>query len=256
MKGLIIKDAICLKKNLKMFAFVTFGVIALAVMYVISLKCGNMADIVKKWNGQDTMSKEVFLQFSKTAIELVLIIPMAFAANVIDCFKEDRKANFNNTLLSMPVNTMEIVGARYMSLFMYVMLGFICSAVSGICISTASEDFKFYELFSVVLMFAGIMIIYMSIVMPCLYYFGTKRADIICFAPFVAAVIGFVAVFGQKITDIPEESFDTEAIKMMKSFTGFITTKGLIFMGVGLVCIVCAYFISVKITKSNRGINL
>ena len=43
MKGLIIKDVMCLKKQLTVFIFVLIGVVAVSIMYVLSAKFGNIA---------------------------------------------------------------------------------------------------------------------------------------------------------------------------------------------------------------------
>ena len=43
MKGLIIKDIMCLKKQLRTFSFVLLGVFVLALMYVLSARFGNIA---------------------------------------------------------------------------------------------------------------------------------------------------------------------------------------------------------------------
>ena len=43
MKGLIIKDIFCLRKQLKTFTFVLIGVFVLALMYVLSARFGNIA---------------------------------------------------------------------------------------------------------------------------------------------------------------------------------------------------------------------
>ena len=43
MKGLIIKDIMCLKKQLTVFIYVIIGVVVISVMYVLSAKFGNLA---------------------------------------------------------------------------------------------------------------------------------------------------------------------------------------------------------------------
>ena len=42
MKGLIIKDLYCLKKQFVTFAFIISGVVAVAIMFVLSERFGNL----------------------------------------------------------------------------------------------------------------------------------------------------------------------------------------------------------------------
>ena len=52
MIGLITKDMYCLRKNLKTFICVTIGVITVAVLFLVSSRCGNVA------LGMEQMKKE------------------------------------------------------------------------------------------------------------------------------------------------------------------------------------------------------
>ncbi|MGN0374414.1 MAG: ABC-2 transporter permease [Butyrivibrio sp.] len=250
MKGLIYKDFLCLRNNLKANIAVTAGVIALAVMFVISSRCGNMADIINNMNGEDSMSKDLFLRVSRMAICIVLLIPMAFAGNVVDCFKEDKRAGFYNTLLGMPVNNKEIIGARYLSLLLYTFTGFICSLIAALSICLASDEYIFGEMVSVVLTFGGVLVIYMSIIMPLLYLFGTDRADIIYSAPIVIIIIAAVVYANTKKVSALSEAV---IINKIDSFINFISHKGGLLMGGAILCLICAYFISVKIIDVKRG---
>ncbi|MBP5762642.1 MAG: hypothetical protein J6W48_06675, partial [Lachnospiraceae bacterium] len=45
MKGLVIKDIMCLKKQLTTFAFVIAGVVVISILYVLSSRFGNLATV-------------------------------------------------------------------------------------------------------------------------------------------------------------------------------------------------------------------
>lgn len=257
MKGLILKDILCLKKNLKLFVLVTLGVILLSVMFVLSSRFGNIADAMNNYNEEDTMSKEMLLKMMELAMHLILFIPMAFIGNVIDCFKEDRKADFYRNLLGMPVNNMEIAGARYISMMIYVTLGFICSVIAALGISAASDRLVFKDMLSAVLVFGGVLMIYMSIVMPCLYGFGVRKADIISGVPFVFILIGG-AFLMDRITSGSSTGMSDEMviIKLINDFKDFLTHKGGVVIAVASICLTVAYLFSVKILEKKRGLGL
>lgn len=246
MKGLIYKDILCLKKNLKMFTMVTLGIVSLAVMYVVSSKYGNVADFLHQQDfGEDTMSKTMLLSMLNLTLLIVINIPMAFIGNILDCFNEDKKAGFHNILFALPISKRKIVGARYASILMYMLLGFACAGVSAITISIVSDEYTFFEMMGTVFAFAGVNIAYMSIVIPLLYYLGSARGEVIFIVPIAITLVGIGAYLINKFDNIPDEQFDVECLKLINSFVDFITTKGILVFLAGAGCLVCSYLISV-----------
>lgn len=251
MLGLIYKDAICLKKNLKMFVAVGFGVMLLAVMFALSCKMGNISDGLSNYDSTDTMGKELLVAVIDLTMHMVLIIPIAFIANIVDCFTEDYKSGFYNKLLGMPLKYTEIVGARYLSMLLYGVLGFLFALITGVGISMATDRIVFKELMSVVFLFAGIFVAFMGIVIPSIYLFGARKSNLICSAPFIGATIVVFAYVIVNDDKIPES--DIEMAILFNKFLNFITHKGGIFIAVGLAFLVLSYFVSVLIIKHKRG---
>lgn len=251
MTGLIYKDAICLRKNLKMFIGVGFGVVALAVMFALSCKMGNISEGLKTYNAEDSMDKEMLIGVINMTMHVVLFIPMAFMGNIIDCFKEDRKAGFSNSLFSMPLNYKEIVGARYVSMMIYFVMGFIFSLITAIGVSMSSDRVKFDEMLSTTLFFAGIMTVYMGIVIPCVYAFGSDKSDLICAAPFGAVLIGAIAYVSVNEDKIPED--ETGLLKILNDFMDLLTKKGYVVIAAAMVVLIASYFSSVLIIKKKKG---
>ena len=246
MKGLIYKDIFCLKKNLKMFILVTLGIMLLSVMYVISAKHGNVADFMSKQDfGEDTMTKTLLLSMINMTLLIVINIPMAFIGNILDCFNEDKKAGFHNILFAMPLSKRKIVGSRYASIMMYMLLGFVCAGVSAVTISIVSDEYTFDEMIGTVFAFAGVNLVYMSVVIPLLYYFGSAKGEVIIVLPIVIALICVCAFLINKFDGVPDELFDAKLLKLLDSFLEFITTKGILVFLAGMGCLICSYFVSV-----------
>ena len=251
MLGLIYKDAICLKKNLKMFVAVGFGVMLMAVMFALSCKMGNISEGLSNYDSIDTMGKELLVAVIDIVMHMVLIIPMAFIANIVDCFTEDYKSGFYSKLLAMPLKYSEIVGARYLSMILYGFVGFLFALITGIGISVSTDRIMFKELMSVVFLFAGIFITFMGIVIPSIYLFGARRSNLICSLPFIGAVIVLFAYVIINDDKVPES--DIEMAMLFNKFLDFITHKGGMFIAIGLAFLVLSYFVSVLIIKHKRG---
>ena len=56
MKGLILKDVMCLKKQLTVFCHVIVGVIIVSLLYVLSARFGNLAEAGREMMRTDDMS--------------------------------------------------------------------------------------------------------------------------------------------------------------------------------------------------------
>lgn len=256
MRGLVLKDFICLKRNLKMFTFVTLGVIAIAVMFILSSRFGNIYHGLKNYDSTDTMDKDMLISMIELSMHLILVIPMAFVGNIIDCFIEDRKADFYKNLLCMPLNNYEIIGARYISLVLYVLVGLLCSGLAAFCMCICSETLVFKEMFSVVLFFGGFFIIDTCFAIPCIYALGAKWGRVASVLPIVV-ILGVGIFMGdkvmQKYEQLPDEAYMMVLFDKIKNL---LTDKGVIVSMVALGMLVCSYFVSVIILKKKRGLGL
>ena len=250
MTGLIHKDAVCLKKNLKMFIFVGLSVMAVAIMFAISCRMGNISEGIKNYNSEDSMTKELLISVINISMYMISIIPIAFIANIIDCFKEDSKAGFHNTVFSIPLNSREIVGSRYLSMLLYILVGLCFTLVTQVGISVASDRIQFNDMYPTALFFTGIMLMYMSIVIPCVYLCGSKKSEVICVVPFVIAILAGIVYIVVNEDKMPET--EVELAKAGYKFVEFVQDKGFLVFGISILCIIGSYFTSVMIIKKRR----
>lgn len=254
MSGLIKKDMYCLKKNLRMFLLVTVGVIVLSVMFIISAQSGNVAQGISQMKAEnDGMSEADFYGMFQMAVWAVLFIPIAFVGMIVECFKEDRKAGFYRYMMTLPLSEAKLVGSRYISLLMFMVTGVAGSCIAAVFVSLVSDYFELGKLLSIILTFAAVLLVYMSIVMLLLYIFGTERADFIQCAPFVAAFIAVVVVMAGKISSIPENQLDGYFGRFIEELSDIIARNGILFMGIAIVCAAVSYLISCKMLKQRRG---
>lgn len=253
MKGLLIKDYYCMKKSLKSFLALTIGVILIGIMFAISMEHGNMAIAAAGTAAEAGMDEATVFDMFRVAVWLVIIIPMAFVGNVVDCFKADMRADFGKQLFSLPVSSKQIVGARYLACIIYALVSFVGATITARCISGASEQYPFSELLSVAILFGSIMIIYLCIVMCLVYLIGVKYADYIQSAPILIVLVVAVIFTNVKMMNMAEEELDALMTNMWGTVKGFMTQNVGIFLLVAVVILVITYFASVQIVEKRRG---
>lgn len=104
MKGLIIKDIMCLKKQLTTFVYVMVGVIVLSVMYVLSARYGNIALAGQEMlKGNDLTAIDV-QNLGTEVLVLFMLLPIALVGNMANVFAADGKAGFYKISGALPVS--------------------------------------------------------------------------------------------------------------------------------------------------------
>lgn len=253
MKGLLLKDYYCMKSNLFSFLCLIIGVVVIGVMFAISIQHGNMADVVKDLTEEQGMSIELGYDLFRAGVWLILMLPMAYVGNVIDCFKADMSASFGKSLFSMPMKASQIVGARYLACLLYAGISFLGSLLAALCVSGATKYYPLSELLMVCATFGALFIIYLSIVMMLLYLLGTRHADNIMSAP-LFLVVGVGIVYAmlkmENMGGAEEDAFFAniwENIKdLLIQYTGILCV-------IAVASLVVCFVVSVKIVEKRRA---
>ena len=253
MKGLLIKDYYCLKKSLRSFLLLTIGVIIIGVMFALSMQHGNMAVEAAEMAEKSRLNDATVFDMFRIAVWLVIVIPMAFVGNVVDCFKEDMRADFGKLLFSLPVSSKEIVGARYLVCMLYGLVSFVGATITALFISGASGEYPFSELMSVAVIFGSVMLAYLSIVMCFIYQLGVKYADYIQAAPILLAIVGIGIFASKKMSAMEKEALNPMVDNMWDNVKAFVLGNAWIFLMITVVFLVITYFASVKIVEKRRG---
>lgn len=94
MRGLLIKDFYCLKKQLINYGFVIIGVIVISIMFVLSYNFGNIhtgfVQIVD--SGQNT--ETAVMQMARGAMLLFMLIPLLIGAAIYVSANFDKLKDF------------------------------------------------------------------------------------------------------------------------------------------------------------------
>lgn len=190
MKGLWYKDLCILKKQLLSFLTVSCGVVVLGVAFFYSAEYGNVALLLEKASAENPKLSENMVLMYKTAICLVLMIPLAHIAVVTECFKEDRTNHFGKVAGSLPISNTGLVLNRYLLVLGISLAAMAFSAVSAFLILGATDMFTAPQLFSYIICFWCLFLMHVFLIIPLFYGWGTEKANIIDTAP--VALLGIV----------------------------------------------------------------
>ncbi len=253
MKGLILKDIYSLKKVLIGFFAVMFAVIVLGILFSLSVEFGN----IEKAIAEGLMTKKEFFSLYKMGIYCILVLPMAMVPSISECFKVDKQASFYKLVFSFPLEPAKIVGARFAAMMIFVLVAFMGSTVACLCLSLAAEGIPFSELFPVVVLVAGFIMMYASYLLTATYQFGAHRIDMIMVIPLVLLFLAFSVPFMKfMMTDTTPEETSSIIGSVGDTLTNFVTNYWGWFLIVGFLVVGIGYVLSVKIVKKRRGLTI
>ena len=124
MKGLVLKDLMCLRKQLMIFGYVVVGVLVLSVMFVLSARFGNIAMANQAMVATEGLSASDITNLSTNVLILFMLLPLATVGDFANVFTEDGKAGFFNVSSVLPISVKKRVLAKYVTIF----------AMFGLCI--------------------------------------------------------------------------------------------------------------------------
>lgn len=246
MKGLMLKDLYILKRNLLTCLTVTVGVILLSILFVLSSRYGNIADILVKLKAEPQGEEQFFASF-RVGILLLLILPTGCLFMINNGFIEDTKAGFYKVQTSLPVTAAQIVGARYLS---FLILAGICltgAFAAEFFVSLATDAFPFGKTCLQIFNIFCVLLIYNLAEMPLYYYFGSKRIEILLCLPLVI----FYAFFSIYI--MTNAAAAEQIIKTGMKLARQISTRQTAFYILCLIFTLASYFFSCLIYKKKEG---
>lgn len=256
MEGLVKRDLYCMRKIIKLFLGVTAGVILLSFLFVLSTEYGNLNPEKVHALAETREEMDELISLMQLGVMFILMVPLAFIANITDCFKEDYRADFHKFLFTMPVKYSVIVGSRYVTCLAFVGVSFLGSTLAAVLVSMVSELYEFETLFSVISVAASFFILYAALELILLYSFGSSHADIIQIVPFLVFFVVLYILFASKIMSMSEQEMDNlfgSAIVILTKVKKFVTEKYILFLLGSLVALALSYVGSVFIMGRKAG---
>ena len=216
MKGLILKDLLTLKNQMRNIMIIIIGFIILSIM----------------------MENYFYIAF---------IIPFYIVMLVISTFSYDELNNANTYIVALPYNRKTIVKARYYLSLMSIITALLIGAILSFIIPQFNANMDFMSTFaSSVATIIGVILV-ISLLMPCFYKFGVQRGRVILFIAIMAVsfLIGIILSL-----------FENSTLKIAEFFSALENTNYVILIAGAILIILLilyiSYLFSCKIFKNKE----
>lgn len=256
MKGLIIKDLMCLRKQRIIFIYTVVAVIVLSVMFVLSARFGNMALAGKEIMLESGVSDVDVRNIATMVLILFMLIPIATVGDVSTVFVADGKAGFANISSVLPLSIEKRVMAKYLTVITMFGIGVTIDLVISFVLSFLTDIVSFADFFGIIISVASIMIIYGAFTIMFCFLFGCGKEGYAQIVTLSLMFFGTILFNFNKIKMIISSIINNDDgdIVFINDFMNFIKQKYYILFAMAIVIVISSYLASVYIAKRKRGI--
>lgn len=261
MKGLIIKDVMCLKKQLTVFVFVLIGVVAVSIMYVLSAKFGNIALAGREMLASEDATAVDVKNLSSMALVFFMMLPIATVGDMANVFTADGKAGFARMAGALPVSIKKRLLSKYLTIYALLGLGVIVDVLLAFVLSLLTDIISFADFFGIIISVSSVMGIYSALVIFFCVLYGYGKEDFAQISSLITMYLAFFLIrldlIKQIIADIVAGGAGTEASEstlLLWQALDFIKEKfWILFVIAALVCIL-SYVATLQVAKRKRGV--
>ena len=252
----MIKDLMCLRKQMILFVYTVAGVLALSIMFVLSARFGNIADANQTMMIENNLTDMDIKNLCTTVLILFMLLPIAMVGDVTTIFRMDGKAGFTSISSILPLSVNKRVLAKYLTVFMMFGIGVIVDIVVSFVLSVFTDIISFADFFGIIISAASLMCIYGAFVILFCFLFGYGKED---YAIVVSwAVIIIIAILANikkiKLIFSSMESGSPDFSYFFNDFMNFIKHKYFALFAVAVIVMAASYFVSIGIAKRKRGV--
>lgn len=249
MKGLIIKDIMCLKKQLKLLGFVTIGVFAVSVMFVISARCGNIA-LAGRSIVEDSLASDIDVKnLSTYALMFFMLLPIAAIGDIANVFEADGKAGFTKVACILPLSIEKRLLARYITIFSMFGLGVVLDIVIALVLSVLTDIISFSDFLGIIISMGAVMSIENALFIVLCIALGYGKED---YARIISWIIGVGTVIAINFSKL-KTAFITDDFGIMNDLMEFIKHRSYILLGIAALVVVVSYAMALMLAKRERG---
>ncbi len=253
MKGLIFKDILCLKKQFMVFCYVLIGVLAVSVMYVLSARFGNLADVKATMLAENQMEPEDLKNLASFALIMFMILPLACVGDTLNTFEQDGKAGFSKLASTFPISLHKRILSRFLSVFAVLAIGIIFDTAIAALLSCLTDIMVFSEFMGVIISAASLQVIYASLVILYSNLLGYGKSTYVQLFTLFTMIIGYVLIRLEKIKEIIT-NIDGMSIGRFWDFMDIIKHKAGILLALALSVMVVSYIITCITANRKRGV--
>lgn len=254
MRGLLIKDFYCLKKQLINYGFIIVGVVVISIMFVLSYNFGNIhagfAEMVD--SGQNTEAD--IRQIARNAMLLFMLIPMACAADLSNLFTDDENASFYKVAAAFPVSIGKRVACRFIAGYLFIAIGVAVDLIITVILSSLTDIISFGKFCGVIVTFASCMLMYISMFILLVYFLGNGRITYANVIPLLIGAAVFVLANFDKVKDFMTGANDNALLELYDQVTEFMFHRSYILFIAAIIVSGAAYLAAVHIAGRKRGV--
>lgn len=258
MKGLIIKDLMCLRKQRVTYFYLVTVVFVISIMYVLSARFGNIALVEQAMMAENSLTEIDVKGLSSFALILFMTLPLAMVGDVSSIFTADGQANFVNVSSIMPVSLEKRVLSKYIIIVLFSGIGVATDLILSFVISLFTDILSFMDFFKIIITISGSMFIYGAFICLYMFVFGYGKESYAQIAS-IATIIGALVLLNfskVKMIFISCFSEDAKVLDMnpIEVLTAVVKDHYMSVFISAIVVGVLSYGLSVWIAKRKRGI--
>lgn len=258
MKGLILKDLMCLRKQRVTYIYIVVVVLILSVMYVLSARFGNIALAEQAMMEESTVTEIDVKNLASLALILFMILPLAMVGDVTSIFMADGKAGFANVSAVLPLSIDKRVLAKYITIVAFFGIGVATDLAISFVLSLLTDMITFGDFFQIILLAASSIFIYGALICVYMFVLGYGKESYAQLASIVTIMVGLVVFNWEKAKEIFISCFSENAevmdVNPLEVIMGFAKNNGGKAFVIALIVGVFSYVLSVFIAKRRRGI--
>ena len=202
MKGLIFKDIMCLKKQFMVFCYVLIGTLAVSVMYVLSVRFGNLADINAEMFAENQMEPESIKNMSSFALIMFMLLPLSCVGDSLNAYEQDGKAGFSKLASTFPIPLQKRILSRFLSVFAILGIGIIFDTAIAALLSCLTDIMTFSEFMGVIVSAASLLAIYSSLSILYSNLLGYGKSTYVQLLSLFTIIVGYVLICFEKVKEV------------------------------------------------------
>ena len=256
MKGLIIKDMMCLRKQRITFFYITFCVVVLSVMYVLSAKFGNIAIALQMTQTENHLGDIDVKNISTNVLLLFMLLPIAMVGDVVIIVTADEKADFEKLSAAMPISLEKRVLARYISVGLMTGMGVLVDVILAFGLSLLTDIVSFREFLGIIITAASVMVLHGTLTILYHFLFGFGKENYAQLAAVFSILLGMGIAKRSAIKQICLQLIlNTELDRdRIASAMHFVKYQSYILLLISLVVSAVSYCLALLVAKKKRGI--
>ena len=258
MKGLIIKDIMCLKKQLTTFAYIMAGVVVISILYVLSSRFGNLAKAGSALlDENNNMSQVDVKNLGSMVLVMFMLIPIVSVGDMLNVFIADGKAGFFKVSASLPVSLKKRILSRFLTIYALFGIGAAVDILLALILSLLTDIMSFGNFFGIIISSASVLSIYSALVILYCVSLGYGKEQYAQVFSLLTIIVSFVIIKFQAVKSvfirifIEEQGFDSGTFwKPLDYFRD----RGYVFLIIALLVSAFSYGLSLYIAERKRGV--